>query len=284
MSDIISAHCAWLKAGGVSRRTYGERERWLRQADRELEYGLDGADRGELQAWLGNEHWAGWTRNKAYYHLSGFFEWGTDPRNAERPDEPIFGENPLSGIRQAKPSRGEPNHISDWELDQLLTRAREPYFTAVMLAVCAGLRASEVARLERRDVTEERIWVRRGKGDKSAPVPMQAQLWEHVRTFPAGRLIEHVGGPVDGKKMSVRAQNYFTRTLGLHGVCLHRCRHKYAELLRRGGNDIATISRCLRHEHLSSTQIYARATEAECRLAVNALRLPTPASSRTQKP
>jgi len=284
MSDIIDAHCAWLKAGGLSKRTYGERERWLRQADRELEYGLEESDRGELQEWLGNDSWQPWTRSKAFYHLSGFFEWGCDPRNAERADEPVFVENPLGGLRRPKTPAGEPNPISDDELEQLLTRAREPYFTAVMLATCAGLRASELSMLERRDVTEERIWVRRGKGEKSAAVPMQAQLWEHVRHFPAGRIIEHAGGIANGRAMSARAQNYFNRTLKLYGVCLHRCRHKYAELLRREGNDIATISRCLRHSSLRSTQIYARATEAECRLAVNALRLPTPASSRTQKP
>lgn len=42
----------------------------------------------------------------------------------------------------------------------------------------------------------------------------------------------------------------------------------------------ATISRALRHQHLSSTQVYAVATEAECRFAVSALRLPAPALSR----
>ena len=281
MSDIIDAHCAWLKAGGLSKRTVGERERWLRVADRELEYGLDDADRAELQDWLGNDNWAPWTRSKAYYHLNGFFEWGVDPANAERADEPIFTDNPLAGLRKPKARRGEPNPISDAELVELLTRAREPYYTAVMLAVGAGLRASELSMIERRDITEERLWVRRGKGEKSAAVPMQAQLWEHVRHFPAGRIIEHVGGVADGRKMSARSQNYFNRTLKLHGVCLHRCRHKYAELLRRGGADIATISRGLRHANLSSTQIYAGATEAECRLAVQALRLPTPTSSRT---
>lgn len=284
MSDIIDAHCAWLKAGGLSRRTYGERERWLRVADRELEYGLAESDRGEFQDWLGNDNWAPWTRSKAYYHLNGFFQWAVDPSNAEDPDEPIFVDNPLDGLRRPKARHGEPNPVSDEELHTLLTKAREPYYTAVMLAVGAGLRASELSLIQRKDITSERLWVSRGKGEKSAAVPMQAQLWEHVRHFPAGRIIEHVGGIANGRAMSARSQNYFNRTLKLHGVCLHRLRHKAAELLRRGGADIATISRFLRHEHLSSTQIYARATEAECQLAVGTLRLPTPTTSKLQVP
>lgn len=275
MSDLILAHCAWLRAGGLSKRTYGERERWLRQADRELEYGIEEANRGELQEWLGNESWKPWTRNKAFYHLNSFYEWGCDPRNAERPDEPIFTENPMEGLRRPKARRGEPNPISDAELAALLTRAREPYRTAVLLAVYAGLRCSEIADLRRQDITEERLYVRCGKGGKSGTVPMHADLWAHVRDFPPGRVLAHVGGPAEGRKLSARATNYFTRTLKL-GVCLHRCRHKYAELLRRGGADIGTISRGLRHSSLTSTQIYAQATEAECRLAVQALRLPTP--------
>lgn len=284
MSDIIAAHSAWLKAGGLSRRTYGERERWLRQADRELEYGLEESDAGEFQEWLGNEDWAPWTRAKAFYHLNAFFEWGIDPRHAQHADEPIFTENPLAGLRRPKARHGEPNPVSDEELEILLTKAREPYYTAVMLAVGAGLRCMELAAIERKDITSERLFVRRGKGAKTASVPMQEQLWSHVKDFPPGRLIEHVGGVGDGRVMSARATNYFQRTLKLYGVCLHRCRHKYAELLRRGGADIATISRGLRHANLSSTQIYARATEAECRLAVQALRLPTPTPSRMQKP
>jgi len=276
MSDLIDAHCAWLQAGGLSKRTYGERRRWLRQADRELEFGVEEADRGELQEWLGNEDWRPWTRSKAYYHLNGFYEWGADPRNADRPDEPIFTENPLNGLRRPKARHGEPNPISDDELAAVLERAREPYRTAVLIAVLAGLRCSEIADLKRQHVTAERLYVRDGKGGKSASVPMHPDLWEYLRHFPAGGILEHVGGVSDGRKLSARAQNYFNRTLALPGVCMHRCRHKYAELLRRGGADIATISRGLRHANLSSTQIYARATEAECRLAVQALRLPTP--------
>lgn len=271
MSDLILAHCAWLRTD-CSRRTVQARLEWLQRADGAMPFGIADADRSELEGFLGTPDWAPATRAKAFYHLNSFFEWGVDPANG-KDGVPVFEDNPMVGMRRPRVPQYDPNPVSDEELRVALAEAREPYRTAVMLAVGAGLRCSEIAALRREDVNEEFVRVRFGKGGKSASVPMPAELWEYVRDFPRGRVLEHVGGIADGRKLSARASVYFSRTLKLPGVSLHRFRHKYAELLRRGGNDIATISRCLRHKHLSSTQIYARATEAECRLAVNSLRL-----------
>jgi integrase len=275
MTDLIHAHCAWLRAG-ASPRTIEAREYWLARAQADLPFGVVDAVQAELVAWIGREDWSMATREKAFYHLNAFFEWGVNPRNAVNPDEPILADNPMIGMIRPRAPKGEPNPISDEELEILLTRAREPYRTAVILAYGAGLRCSELSRIKREEINEERVRVKWGKGGRSANVPTTEILWSHVRDFPSGRVIEHVGGVADGRKMSARASIYFSRTLRMPGVCLHRVRHKYAEDQRRGGADIATISRNLRHRHLSSTQIYAGASEAECRLAVQALRPSTP--------
>lgn len=271
MRDLILAHCASLRAGGLSKRTIAAREEWLRRADREMPFGVVEADRNELEIFLGARDWAPATRQKAYYHLRSFYLWGCDPVNGA--DGPILADDPMNGMRRPTTPRGEPRPVTDEELNIALSRAREPYLTAVMLAVGAGLRCFELAEVRREDVNRDHLWVRQGKGGKSASVPMSPELWEHVRDFPRGRILEHVGGTADGRKLSARASIYFSRTLKLPGVSLHRFRHKYAELLRRGGADVATISRCLRHQNLSSTQVYMRATEAECRFAVSTLRL-----------
>lgn len=269
--DLISAHCNSLKAGGLARRTVEAREYWLRYAEREMPFGVIEADRHELEAFLGHDGWARATRSKAFYHLNSFFEWGVDPANGQ--DGAILDDNPMAGMRRPKAPRGEPRPLTDAELRHVLANAREPYLTCVVLASGVGLRASELARQLRQHVNEEVIWVEEGKGGESASVPMQREVWEHVRDFPRGRLLAYVGGVADGRRLSALATNYFARTLDMPGVSLHRFRHTYARLLREGGADIATISRCLRHRHLSSTQVYARSTEAECRLAVNSLRL-----------
>lgn len=271
MSDLIDAHCAQIRAR-LSERTASARQEWLYRADREMPYGLVDADRGEILAFLGRRGWKAWTRNKAHYHLAAFFAWGVDPRNGKG-GVPVLGDNPMAGLDPPKVRQGHPRPVSDEELRIVLERAREPYRTAVLLAVGAGLRCCELTRIKRENINEETVWVDAGKGGLSAGVPTSAELWEHVRDFPRGRILGHVGGIDDERKMSARASIYFTRTLKLPGVCLHRFRHKYAELLRRGGADAATIQLCMRHQDISSTQIYMRATEAECRFAVSTLRL-----------
>ena len=281
MSDLFNAHCAWLRAGGSADRTVQARAHWLAYAERELPDGLVDVDQAQLTGWFNActtrevRPWGLATLDKAHYHLRSFFEWGLDPANAINPAEPIFTDSPMVGMRRPKVRQKQPRPVTDAELAVVLAEAREPFRTAAILAVGAGLRAGEAAQVRREHIEEQQVWVENGKGGKSAYAPALPDVWEHVRDFPRGRVIEHVGGRADWNWLSTSAAKHF-RKLGLYKVCLHRLRHTYAELLRRAGCDVAVISKALRHEHLSSTEIYFRASEAECRLAVNALRLPVP--------
>lgn len=275
MSDLIATHCEWLRAGRKSPRTYGAREDWLRRADRELPFGVVDANQAELTTWFNAHRWEPATSEKAFYHLHGFFEWGVDPRHAVDPQVPIFTDNPMAGMIRPKAPQGEPRPVTDAELAHVLAEAREPHRTAALLAVAAGLRASELATQRREHVDEETVWVV-GKGGRRASVPMQPDLWEDLRDLPRGVILVHRGGVADGRKMSARFMNYATRTLDMPGISLHRFRHKYAELLRRAGADLATISANMRHRHYSSTQVYFRPSETERRIAAQALRLPVP--------
>lgn len=278
MNDLIAAHCEWLRAGRKSARTYGEREVWLRRAERELPYGIVDADQADLTTWFNAQRWEPATAEKAFYHLNGFYVWGVDPHHAVDPREPIFTDNPMVGMIRPKAPQGEPRPVTDAELTYVLTEAREPHRTAALLAVTAGLRASELSLQRREHVDEENVWVHGGKGGRNASVPMQPDLWNDIRDEPRGVILVHRGGVADGRTMSARFANYCSRTLDMPGVSLHRFRHKYAELLRRAGADLATISANMRHRHYSSTEPYFRPGEVERRIAAQALRLPVPAS------
>lgn len=284
MSDLFDAHCAWLRAGGAAARTISARRKWLELADRKLPAGVTDATTAELTAWFNastlrqQRPWSMATLDKAHYHLRSYYEWGINPANAIDPTEPVFTDNPMSSMRRPKVRRGEPRPITDVELAVILAEAREPFRTAAILAVGAGLRCDEAAHARREHVEPERMWVPNGKGGKAAFALSSPDVWKHVQGFPRGVMIEHVGGVADWNWLSVKASQHFD-SLGLCGVSMHRLRHKFAELLRRAGCDLPVISRALRHEHYSSTEIYFRPSEAECGLAVHALRLPVPASA-----
>jgi integrase len=271
MNTLIDAHCAWLQAGRKSERTIDARRGWLLRAEKELAFGLVDAEPDELETFVGRKGWSVATAEKAFYHLNGFFEWGLSKRSGI--DGPLFADNPMAGMICPRAKQGQPNPVSDEELDHVLDNAAQPYLTAVYLALGAGLRATELSLQDRRDVSAQRCWVREGKGAVSGSAYLLAEAWEYLREFKRGNIIEQAGGVADGRKMSARAVWYFGKHLDLPGVSLHRFRHKYAQKLRAAGFDIGTISKCLRHKHLSSTQVYVTATEAECLQAVGSLRL-----------
>ncbi len=130
------------------------------------------------------------------------------------------------------------------------------------LAYGAGLRASELASLDRLDVdTVERVvQVRWGKGRKHRRVPFGP---------PAARALDAwlaicSGEPLFlnrfGGRLSVRAVYRIVREAGLNngvaGVHPHVLRHSFATHLLAGGADLRSIQEMLGHASLSTTQRY----------------------------
>jgi integrase len=267
MSDLITAHCEWARAAGLSARTVGERAGWLWRAEKALApYGVESPNEREVVTFLGPERWKPATRAKVYDHLKAFYVWATEG------DDPILDKNPMWRLKRPHVERGEPRPLTDEEFTFVLSEAREPYRTSAILAGFNGLRVTELSMLWRQEVTEQQIFIRCAKGGKTASVWTNPTVWEAVCDMPRGPVIERLGGVSDGRLMSMRASVYFARTLGMPGVGLHRFRHTYARMLREAGADALTLKRCLRHKSVATTEVYVEASEAECRTAIQQLR------------
>jgi site-specific recombinase XerD len=134
-----------------------------------------------------------------------------------------------------------------------------------------GLRACEVLDVQRCDVdlAAKRLMVRAGKGDRDRVVyltPLAVHAMERYLTLyphpehavlfmhPAGRplsyayLYQHVRSMGDA--------------LGISGLSPHRLRHTFATRLINAGMPITSLQKVLGHDHLSTTQIYARVYDA----------------------
>lgn len=61
--------------------------------------------------------------------------------------------------------RGVPRPVTDEQLSRILTEAPEPIRTWCLLAAYQGLRCVEISRLDREHITDENLFVVRGKGD-----------------------------------------------------------------------------------------------------------------------
>jgi len=275
MLDLIEAHLDWLKAAGMSRRTVGDRTYVLRRMDDELPYGLESSSDREIARWLASHRegddpaWSERTLISFHYHAWSFYEWAKGR---------FLDINPMEGLRRPKQPDPSPHPISDEHLEAILARAKEPFRIFAIVAALAGLRCCELAQLRREHITETTLWIPNGKGGKAATLDVSPDLWNAVKDYPPGLIVQHAGGVPDARWISIRSSHHYQRTLGLPvGTSLHPIRHWYAKACRQMGADSITLQACMRHSRLQTTQHYYEAGEAERRPVMTALRLPVAA-------
>lgn len=266
MNQLIALHAAHLRATGMGERTIGAAVAALERLDRDLALGIAHASRAELEAWLGNPGWKPATRNVYHFHVSKFYTWATDE------DVDLLDLNPVARIPRSRARKGVPRPLTDGQVERILTSAAEPFRLFALIALETGLRCCEIAELHKADIGEDDVFVRRAKGGMSATVPGRpATLAAAIAHLLDGLIAETAGGVADAQWISKRSAGHFSRQLHMPGVGLHRCRHTFAERLRRAGGDAFLIKRSLRHASLASTQIYVGASDDECRRAVRGL-------------
>ena len=137
----------------------------------------------------------------------------------------------------------------------------------------AGLRVSEVVNLRLEDVELNRrkgsVKVKAGKGlkERIVPLPLQArralQEYLDVRPESAGDLlfVSKTGRPMSARDV----QRLVSKAAWLAGidrkVTPHTLRHTYATRALRNGVDLATLSRLLGHESITTTARYLHPDE-----------------------
>ena len=154
------------------------------------------------------------------------------------------------------------------------------------LAVCAGLRVSELTGLRLDDVAPQSASIRvRGKGRRERALP----LWK--TTAAALRAWLAIRGPVTSPELFVNARGQpFSRwgvayvlrrhtetatrkcsTLNSKQVSPHVLRHTCAMVLLQATQDIRKVSLWLGHSNLATTEVYVRADPTEKLEAIEAV-------------
>jgi site-specific recombinase XerD len=270
MIDLIALHERHVTAAGLSANTISDRNEVLRRIDRDLPMGLERATVEELADWLARPGWCAQTRATYFGHLRAFFTWATDPRN------PQLDYDPSAALARPRVPKGVPRPASDTVVREVLAAAGEPFLTYVKLSAFGGLRACEIAVLDRDDVDEETILVV-GKGGKTRIVPTHEEVWRSVRFLPRGPIARRVKsvGPLSARYVSVRTGQYLTK-LGYPDIALHRFRHWFATTLLASGVDLRTVQELLGHASVSTTAVYTAVTDRQRQMAIAALPALTP--------
>jgi len=124
----------------------------------------------------------------------------------------------------------------------------------VALALRTGMRRSEMANLEVKDIHPDFLLVKNGKGGKDRIIPLSSGINQRLQNFVKGK---QPGEKVFGLKApSITMKiKQFARKAGID-LHAHTLRHKFAtDLLERGAN-IKVVQELLGHENLATTEIY----------------------------
>jgi integrase len=190
----------------------------------------------------------------------------------------FFDRNPISLVRQSAKRERLPDVLTIEEIGRLLLELREPWRTAVYLAVTTGLRVSELLGVKWGDVgfTSGEIRLTRGivrqhvgqmKTEASRkPVPMDSGIadvlarWREVAPYnqdgdyifaSPDRNGTQPYWPTAGMEDHIRPA---ARRAGIQKpVGWHTFRHTFGTLVNREGADIATTQALMRHANVSIT-------------------------------
>lgn len=258
-NTFIEAHVNHLRAAGRSKMTIRSRRQLLYRVDHALPRGLVRATTSELEAFLGQD-WEQWTRCTYHMHLRGFFTWATAGR------DPYLDWDPTSELARPRKPHGIPKPVTDHEL-QLALGIGGRWPLVVTLAAWAGLRAGEIVRLRREDVTAERLTVL-GKGGRVDAVPTHPRVWGVVGSMGPGHLLcRRDGSPGSSRWLTGAARWAFDRA-GLPNVHLHRFRHWFGTMVQRSQGDLRVTQRLMRHASPATTAGYAAVVDEQLRAAV----------------
>lgn len=144
------------------------------------------------------------------------------------------------------------------------------YRKILMVAYGAGLRASEVCRLQLADIDSEQmvLHVRAGKGGKDRLVPLSPRMLAALRRYwaktrpPRAWLFPGRGPEMPITKDAVRkVLKRAVKELGLtKQLSLHSLRHGFATHLLEDGEDLRVLQTILGHSDIKTTAHYARVT------------------------
>lgn len=196
----------------------------------------------------------------------------------------------MVNIRRVKEKeRKLPNVLNKKQLLQLLSGMNETnVFMASLLALCCGLRISEVCNLRKQEVDfeQERIKIVQGKGHKDRYVLLPAKFkpllekWFRINQSEfiiPGMCTSHMSIGC----LSLKFRKYLKEASLLidtektktgqqrHAYSFHTLRHTYATFLLEKGVDLYYVQRALGHSDIHTTQVYTHISNKDLQEKIN---------------
>ena len=251
MSDRLDDFDAWEQFVGHSDATRRRRRSTLRRFRHDNPIWPDTRQGGRrvVERWL--SHFPDAQTRRSYLgDLRAFFTWADEAE--------LIAYDPTVGIKAPKVGQRRPTPLTAAEVVATFTACADGQDRlAVSLGVYAGLRVSEMANLDDRDIdlVGRVLTVRHGKGDKDRALPVGDALAAVVEV--CGVILHARSGDV----VSRRIKRVYRRA-GVTGHRPHDLRATFATGLIRAGVDLVTVQHYLGHASVSATQRYVLPNDA----------------------
>ena len=263
--EMIEAYIEHLRRSSDSTQTPRDRRGILLRLNAELPYGLGQVSTEDLAAWLYRPEWSQNTRATYYRCIKSFYRWASDP------DDPWINGNPAAKLERVTNPPPVPRACTDEQLAHLIAGLPEPFRTWAIIAAYQGLRAGEIAGLDREHITERQLIVVRGKGGRPRAHDTDPTVWATVRDLPPGPIAWRLDDKKRASAHYVSAEaRYQFHKMGIP-VSLHKLRHWLGTTVQREFRDIRVTQSILGHSSLSSTQVYVQSTDEQQRAARSTL-------------
>lgn len=216
-------------------------------------------------------------------HVACFYAWAVD--------EGLLDANPARRLIRPKKPHRVPRPIPEDRLHTAIMCAPRHLRAPLVCAAFQGMRAGELARLQRHDILDAHVppvIVIDGKGGRERIVPLLDVVWLELRAagLPAhGHVFRRLDGKPGGITPSRMSQmvNRYLHELGIPETC-HQLRHRYATQLYRLSEDLRMVQDLMGHADPATTAGYvayapSKAVDAAALLAAT---FPTAARAVTR--
>lgn len=158
-------------------------------------------------------------------------------------------------IRENIPKR-LPNYISKNEVSKILYNAKKHNkrnYLMLLILWRAGIRVSEVVKLEKRDICEDTIFIRLGKGKKDRIIPLESELNNILGFYTDGLKPNDKLFNISERQIRNIINKYTPEGIK---ASLHTFRHSFAVYCLKNGMNLRSLQKILGHTNLTTTQVY----------------------------
>ncbi len=274
-SGAVLKHLRWMRLRGLSDNTVYQRALFLRRLavhlDVELGDDLLLADSADLEGWQDTiAHLGPTSRTAATVNLREFYAWAVRSK--------LLPEAPTEGLILAKMPQRLPRPIAEADLQLAIASAPPRLRLMLVLAAFCGLRAMEIANLDREDVKETLatpLLVVRGKGNKERIVPLSSrcllELQVHGLPQRGAMFPRQDGQPGHNEPWTVsQLCNELLHGLGIPDT-LHSLRHYFGTNMYAVSGDLLMVGATMGHNSPKTTSGYAAWSPAAAAAAVEAI-------------